>query len=153
MSTLELRVPPLVVVVIVVAAMVAGAAALPAWTVNVPGHRAIAAALLAAGFAIALAGVLAFARARTTADPRASATESALVVGGIYRLTRNPMYLGFALALTALAVWLRHPPALLGPVAFVAYIDRFQIRPEERRLEARFGEAFRAYARRVRRWI
>lgn len=153
MTTLELRVPPPVVAIIVAAAMAAIGVGLPAWAVNVPGHRGISAVLLAAGIAIALAGVLAFRRAHTTVDPRASATESALVVGGIYRRTRNPMYLGIALALTALAVWLRQPLALLGVVAFVAYINRFQIRPEERRLEARFGEAFRAYARGVRRWV
>jgi len=150
---LELRVPPLVLTALIAGAMALAAVALPGMAVELPGHRGIAAGLLALGIGVAVAGVLAFRRARTTVDPRAPAATSALVVRGIYRLTRNPMYVGFALALAALAVWLQHPAAAAGVAAFVAYIDRFQVRPEERVLERHFGAAYRGYARTVRRWV
>jgi len=150
---LELRVPPLVVTALMAGAMALMAAVLPGLAIELPGHRGLAAVLLALGIVVALAGVLAFRHARTTVDPRAPAEASALVVGGIYRLTRNPMYVGFALALAAWAAWLQHPAALLGVAAFVAYIDRFQIRPEERVLDGRFGAAYRTYAHAVRRWV
>jgi protein-S-isoprenylcysteine O-methyltransferase Ste14 len=63
------------------------------------------------------------------------------------------MYLGFLLLLAAWAVWLTHPLALLTVPVFVGYMNRFQIRPEEAALTARFGEEFIAYTRRVRRWV
>ena len=76
-----------------------------------------------------------------------------LVTDGIYAHSRNPMYVGQALLLAAWAVWLAHALAPLGAVAFVLYITRFQILPEERALAARFGDDWRAYRARVRRWL
>ena len=58
-----------------------------------------------------------------------------------------------ATLLLAWAVYLSNAAALAGLALFVAYINRFQIEPEERALKARFGEEFEAYCRRVRRWI
>ncbi|MDR6576679.1 protein-S-isoprenylcysteine O-methyltransferase Ste14 [Pseudomonas extremaustralis] len=78
---------------------------------------------------------------------------SALVEAGIYRYSRNPMYLGFAIILAAWALVLASPLTLLGVVAFVLYMNRFQITPEEWALEALFGESFARYRARVRRWL
>ena len=78
---------------------------------------------------------------------------STLVVSGIYRFTHNPMYLGFALMLLALTSRLSTWPGLLVVALFVGYMNRFQIRPEEAALEARFGDAAREYRRSVRRWL
>ena len=75
------------------------------------------------------------------------------MTGGVFRLTRNPMYLGMALILAAWALWLGNAGGALLLAGFVAFIGRFQIAPEERALRAHFGEEFDAYARRVRRWI
>jgi protein-S-isoprenylcysteine O-methyltransferase Ste14 len=76
-----------------------------------------------------------------------------MVTSGVYRHTRNPMYLGMLCLLGAWAAWLGNAAALLGLPAFVAYMNRFQIAPEERALAQRFGAAFDAYAARVRRWL
>jgi protein-S-isoprenylcysteine O-methyltransferase Ste14 len=108
--------------------------------------------LLAAG-AIGIAGVRAFGRARTTVDPLRPEKASSLVTAGIYRRTRNPMYVALAIALLAWAVWLAHPLTLLGVAAFVAWISRFQIAPEERALHALFGAEFDRYCSEVRRWL
>ena len=97
--------------------------------------------------------MLSFRRARTTVNPLRPANSSALVTSGIYRHTRNPMYLGMATLLAAWATWLGTPWALFGIVAFVAWITRFQIIPEERVLANLFGADFAAYRARVRRWI
>jgi len=78
---------------------------------------------------------------------------SSLVTTGIYRFTRNPMYLGLLFVLFAWAVFLASVWALLGPVAFVFYIDRFQIAPEEAILAGMFGAAYTEYKARVRRWL
>jgi protein-S-isoprenylcysteine O-methyltransferase Ste14 len=116
--------------------------------------RGVAAVLgVAGGLAVSLAGVIEFRRARTTVHPLRPERASALVSGGIYRFTRNPMYVGMLTTLLGWAAWLAAPWALLGPVAFVAFIGRFQIAPEERVLQRLFGADYEAYTRRVRRWL
>ena len=63
------------------------------------------------------------------------------------------MYAGLLCVLAGGALALGNALALLAPAAFVAYMNRFQIRPEERALREKFGVAFDAYARAVRRWL
>jgi len=113
----------------------------------------IAIVLVAAGLAVGIAGVVSFRRARTTINPTKPTTTSALVSGGIYRLTRNPMYLGLALYLLGWAALLSNILALLFVPLFVCYINRFQINPEERALLALFGGEYTAYKKAVRRWL
>ena len=123
-------------------------AAMPDWL-----RQAIALALVASGLVLDLRGALAFRRARTTVNPLAPGKTSAIVATGVYRITRNPMYLGMLAMLMGVAVFLAAPAALLGPGAFVAYITRFQILPEERALTGKFGEPYLSYCRQVRRWL
>lgn len=125
----------------------------PGLSVRIPARIVLTAALAALGVAVAVTGVVAFHRARTTVNPLKPQESSALVVSGIYARTRNPMYVGMALVLAAWSVFLGNPLALLGVAAFVAWIDRLQIRPEERALHGLFGPAFEAYCARVRRWL
>jgi protein-S-isoprenylcysteine O-methyltransferase Ste14 len=113
----------------------------------------VAVVLVAIGAAVAVSGVMSFRRARTTVNPLKPETSAALVSTGVYSFTRNPMYLGMALALFAWAVYLSSVWALLGPVLFALYITRFQIVPEERALDGLFGAPFAAYKKRVRRWL
>ena len=119
----------------------------PSWRI------AVALAFAVLGVAFSISGAVAFRRARTTKNPMKPQAASSLVVTGIYKLTRNPMYLGLALVLLGWAVFLWSPWALLGPVVFVAYISRFQISPEERVLGTLFGGEYSAYKARVRRWL
>ena len=105
------------------------------------------------GLCFDLAGLFHFIRARTTINPLKPASASALVSAGVYRFTRNPMYLGLLLILLGWAAFLSSVAALLIAPLFVFYINRFQIVPEERILAARFGAEFAAYKARVRRWL
>ena len=153
MQFLELKIPPVALTLLAAAAMWALAAAVPALTWTPPYALAIALLLAGAGVAVALSGVLSFRRAGTTLNPTTPLATSALVSGGIYRVSRNPMYLGFALLLLGWAVWLDNGLSLALVAAFVVYMNRFQIAPEERALAAAFGAPFAEYQRRVRRWI
>src|SRR5689334_4253643 len=150
---LELRIPPPVVALLAGAAMWGIALVTP--RMDIPDFVRVAAGitLAIAGIATAVSGVIAFRRASTTVNPLKPETTSALVTTGVYRHTRNPMYVGLGLALLGWAAYLASIPALLGPPAFVAYISRFQIAPEERALAALFGTAFADYRARVRRWL
>lgn len=149
MEWLEHRIPPPLVAVILGILMWLPARPLPPFG----GRLWLALLVLLGGIAVCLAGVLSFRRARTTVNPLKPETASSLVVAGIYRHTRNPMYLGFAIVLLAWSIALASLPALLGVVAFVLYMNRFQIGPEEQALRRRFGANFDAYCRRVRRWV
>jgi protein-S-isoprenylcysteine O-methyltransferase Ste14 len=153
MNALELKIPPPAVAILIAAAMLAPAYALPSLPLA-PALKATLAVLIAVvGAAIDVAGLVAFRRAKTTINPLKPQNSSSLVSGGIYRYTRNPMYVGMLFFLVALAVYLAQPLALLGPLAFALYITRFQIVPEERVLGGLFGEEFAAYKARVRRWL
>jgi len=146
-------VPPVAALLCVAVPMWLVARLAPTLAVDVPG-RIVAALLLAlAGAAIALAGVAEFRRARTTVNPLRPERASALVVSGIFRWTRNPMYLGLAIVLLGWAWYLEHPLAALGVPAFVAWMNRSQIPREERALAQRFGAEFAQYKTRVRRWL
>ena len=94
-----------------------------------------------------------FRRAETTVDPRYPSRSDTIVTGGIYRVTRNPMYVGMALVLLAIAIATGDVLNLLVLAFFLWFITRFQIRPEEEALRAKFGEAYDSYTRRVRRWL
>jgi len=124
-----------------------GGASAPGWQVGI----AIALALVGFGLAASAAGL--FFKAKTTVHPEAPEKATTLVVDGVYRFTRNPMYLGMLLVLLGWAVYLGNLLALVVAFVFVLYINRFQIRREEVALAANFGEAYVAYRTRVRRWL
>lgn len=150
---LEKRVPPLLLVLIVGAAMWGTATLTSPVPLNDVLRKVAAGVLFVVGALFPAAGLVAFRRARTTVDPRTPEASSALVCDGIYRYSRNPMYVGFALWLLAWGVYLGSGWGLLGVVFFVVYMSHFQIAPEERALRALFGDQFRAYEQRVRRWL
>jgi protein-S-isoprenylcysteine O-methyltransferase Ste14 len=143
----------LVLVAAFAAAMWLASGLLPGLAWTLPGQGLLALLLAIAGLAFAIAGVVAFRRAGTTVDPTRPGAASAMVTSGVYRISRNPMYLGFLLLLTAWAVRLSHPVAFAFLPAFALYMNRFQIRPEERALAERFGADAAGYFRSVRRWL
>lgn len=153
MKILENRIPPPVVATLIAALMWLLSRHVPGVDLAGPVRMLAALVVAASGLVVCLAGVVSFRRAKTTVNPLKPETASSLVVSGIYRYTRNPMYVGFAVCLAGWAVYLASPVALLGVAGFVLYINRFQIAPEERALAALFGEAFTAYRARVRRWL
>ncbi|GGD61450.1 methyltransferase family protein [Lacimicrobium alkaliphilum] len=153
MQKLELRIPPVVQVAIFALAMWLLDRWFPAAALELPANLWMAILLAVAGAAIALSGVWAFRRAQTTVDPRVPDQASSLVTGGIYRYSRNPMYLGFLLVLLGWATYLANPFSLLVLPLFVLVMNRLQIVPEERFMLEKFGAEFNNYKASVRRWI
>jgi protein-S-isoprenylcysteine O-methyltransferase Ste14 len=147
------KIPPVVLVLITAALMWLASHAAPWACFTLAGRPLIATGVASAGVLVASMGVAAFRRAKTTVDPTRPEAASSLVRTGIYTRTRNPMYLGFLLVLAAWAVLLSSLVAFAFLPAFVAYLNHFQISPEERALAARFGREFADYRSRVRRWI
>jgi protein-S-isoprenylcysteine O-methyltransferase Ste14 len=153
MKALEHKLPPPLVFLVCAALMWLTASQTAAL------ELAAAARIIAAvGFGL-VAGIFAgpaiigFRRAKTTINPVDIEAATALVTGGIYQHSRNPMYVGLTALLLAWAGWLAAPWTLIWPLAFMAFITRFQIIPEERVMAAKFGVSYSIYRENVRRWL
>lgn len=153
LSALELKMSPVMTTILLAALMWLLAGITPGLTLPAVVRWALSLAFLGGGAAVGAAGVWSFRNARTTVNPWRPHDSSTLVVTGIYRHTRNPMYLGLLLALLGWGLYLANVYALMLAVTFVPYMNRFQIRPEERALRQTFGQQFRDYCGRVRRWL
>ena len=150
---MELRLPPLAQLFIFALVMWLLDRTAPGPAFALPAQRVLPLVVALLGVAIALAGVLAFRAQDTTVDPRYPQNTRVVVSQGIYRVSRNPMYVGMLLLLVAwglhlASIW----PLLLLPL-FVLAMSVLQIRPEERAMRMQFGERYDDYCRRVRRWL
>jgi protein-S-isoprenylcysteine O-methyltransferase Ste14 len=105
------------------------------------------------GVYFSVSALRSFRRAKTTPNPLKPELATTLVVSGVFRLTRNPMYVGVAFILLAWAIYLGVPWALLGVLGFVVYINYFQIMPEEKAMLSLFGDEYIQYCSKVRRWL
>ncbi len=153
MKRLELKIPPVAVLLLCGGGMWLLSSLVPELSFDFPLRKLLSAIAVVAGLGIGVAGIVAFRAARTTFDPRYPDRASSVVRTGVYRHTRNPMYVGLLLSLLGWATYLANPLSLIGLPAFVLYMNRFQIQPEERALKEGFGEEYRAYLNDVRRWI
>ena len=153
MRVLKLKVPPPAVVFVAAVLMWLVSQVLPAFAFVLPARNLFAISLAVVGFVTGISGVLTFRRARTTVNPMKPRSSSSLVIWGVYSVTRNPMYLGGLLILTGWAIFVSNALAFLFLPAYILYINRFQIAPEEEALTSLFGQEFVAYISRVRRWL
>lgn len=150
---MELRLPPLAQLLIFAMAMGVIDRTVPGPGFALPAHALLPAVVALLGVAIALAGVFAFRAHNTTVDPRYPQNTRVVVASGIYRASRNPMYLGMLLLLSAWGLYLASTGPLLLLPAFVLAMNVLQIRPEERVMRQQFGKQYDAYCSRVRRWL
>jgi protein-S-isoprenylcysteine O-methyltransferase Ste14 len=154
MNRLELKILPDIVLLFTAAVMWVAARFSPP-LVNLPLSARVVAAVIfcIAGLAIVQAAGLEFRRLNTSTDPLRPGTSSALATSGIYRVTRNPMYLGMTIVLLGWGLFLMNLVSLALVSFFIFYINSFQIPPEERVLADRFGDAYLAYKKKVGRWL
>lgn len=153
MHALDHRIPPPVIALVTAGLAWAIARYTPGFAYPFPARQPIAALFVLAGFALDLAGLLAFRKAKTTLNPLLPAKSTSVVQHGPYAFSRNPMYLGMALVLLGFCIYLANPLSVVAIAIFVTYITLFQIVPEERVLREKFGEPYAKYARSVRRWL
>lgn len=153
MTTLELKIPPPAVALAIALLMWLTSFLFGFIPIPLPYRVGAALALLVIGQGISISGIVLFQRAKTTLNPFKPGASSVLVTEGIYRFTRNPMYLGLLITLLGWAAFLASPPALVFLYFYVVYINRFQIDPEERMLSTLFGDGYATYRTRVRRWL
>lgn len=153
LSFLELKIPPVLVVFIVALAMYFSPNPIIYFSIEPNLVYYITRALFIVSALVILLGIFCFKKANTTVDPVNPDKTSQLVTFGIYKYTRNPMYLGFAIMLLAMAIKMQTLVALLWLTVFIWYMSRFQIKPEERALTKIFADAYSEYCQQVRRWL
>ncbi len=148
------RIPPPILMLVAAAVMWALCRWLPLSQVIRGSWNRVGAAVPAAiGFVIAVAAFVRFRQVRTTVNPMDPSQATQLVTDGVFRISRNPMYLGLVLLLIGWAVWLDSASPWLIPPLFMIVITRVQIIPEEQALERLFGTQYLAYRRSVARWV
>ena len=136
---------------LVVATVLEAVVPLPVLAAHAFPRYLAGAALAACGFVMIAMGMRRFAAAGTNVPP--SLPTTALVVDGIYGWTRNPLYLGTTLVCLGLAVAAGSLWAIVLMVPLLWVINVGAVAPEERYLERKFGDAYRSYKGRVRRWV
>jgi len=150
---LELKVPPPLQAIIVAIVMLALTKFVPIFYVSIPAKFLIAVVIAICGLTLSVLGVVAFRSAQTTIDPRYPENSKCIVDSGVYKISRNPMYLGLTVILFAWAIVLESLVAMLILPLFIWYINTFQIKPEERALLKKFNSEYGQYCSRVRRWL
>jgi protein-S-isoprenylcysteine O-methyltransferase Ste14 len=147
------RIPPPILMLLAAGLMWVLAHWMPlAQWISAPWNR-LGGLVAAVGIAIAVAAFARFRNAGTTVNPLDPSKASRLVTDGVFRVSRNPMYLGLVLLLIGWAVWLGSASPWLVPPLFVIVLTVVQIIPEEQALSRNFGESYLLYRRSVTRWI
>jgi len=150
---MRLRIPPVLQFFICGTIAVLGSYLLPGLNYDRALLILPASLISIAGILLLTFSVAAFVKARTTVNPLRPEQASQLVTTGLYRISRNPMYLALAMILIGGALMLGNLGALIGPIVFVCLISVLQIKPEERILQTQFGDTYSVYCRQTRRWI
>ncbi len=150
---MTLRIPPALVFLIFAAAMYVLAIYLPVGYFDFFGRYLLIKILIAIAIIAGSLAIFQFFRSKTSIDPSKLSKTTALVTKGVYRFSRNPMYLSLLLLLLAWGLWLGNAFNSIIAAAFVSYMNKYQIIPEEGMLSELFGKEYEQYKIRVRRWF
>jgi protein-S-isoprenylcysteine O-methyltransferase Ste14 len=153
LASLELKIPPPIVALLTAGLMWLVTNKLGLISFDINYKFAICGFLTGLGLLIDLDAIRQFHQAKTTVNPMKPNSASALVTTGVYQYTRNPMYVGNFLFLSAWLIWLASPYNILCLALYVMYMNKFQIQPEELALRELFGEEYIYFYSRVRRWV
>jgi len=118
-----------------------------------PDLKAVGIIFLILGLIVIFSAVFKFIKTKTTVDPTRPHKTSNLVISGIYKITRNPMYLGMLFLIMAYAIYNNNVIGCIIIPIFIFYINKFQIEPEEIEMRKKFGESFENYCKKVNRWL
>ena len=153
LKKLELLLPPLPLTLVLCAMIILAAMLSPELSIVVPYSQIMAFVFWGLSAVFVLPAALSFIKAKTTVDPRVPEKSKQLVINGLYKISRNPMYLGFLCMIIGTGFFYTHIMAVIFAILFVPYMNRFQISLEEQALKNAFGDSYIQYCQRVRRWL
>ena len=148
---LKNKIPPLIVTLVFAALIYFSSK----WSPNIvfSSQNLISFFLVSVGLIVLLIAISTLIKLKTTINPLNPEAASSLVTTGIFRLSRNPMYLGLLLLIIGLWVKTGAVSGFILVPSFVAYLNYFQILPEERAMKALFSGKYKVYCQQVRRWL
>ncbi|NND80584.1 MAG: isoprenylcysteine carboxylmethyltransferase family protein [Maribacter sp.] len=150
---MSLKLPPVLIFLLFSIVMFLLARFLPFGDFQFFGRNNLVLFLMGMAVLIAIISLSQFFSRKTTIDPRTPFKTTKLVTRGIYKYSRNPMYLAILLVLLAWGLWLGNAFNTLVAAGFVGYMNKFQIKPEEQALTTIFGKEYEQYCTQVRRWF
>ena len=153
MKKLELLLPPLPLTLALCGIIALCAKLTPQLSLSITSAVEWGFAFWIVGMAFVLPAAISFFKAKTTVDPRTPEKSNTLVISGLYKVSRNPMYVGFLFIIVGTACFYGHISGLIISALFTPYLNRFQISLEEQQLSARFGAEYEQYCQKVRRWL
>ena len=148
---METKIPPPIVALIFGLAIYFSREMLPVAEIQHSSYLGVL--LLLVGFFVLISAVRLFRKDNTTVNPLSPDQATKLVTDGIFKYTRNPMYLGMAFILGSISVFVNLLGGIFLVALFCAYITKFQIIPEERAMKDLFSHDFEKYTKSTRRWI
>lgn len=152
-SKLETKIPPPVYGIAIAFLIWWLAKEIPSFTLIPVSISKLGIALIIAGVLIDISALVQFIKQRTTPNPLSPQNANAIVISGLYKFSRNPMYLGLLLSLTGWAIVQANLFGFVCLPIFIWLINTMQIKPEERILREKFGDSYQQYLSKVRRWI
>tara|TARA_B100001287_G_scaffold170459_1_gene143471 strand:- start:161 stop:604 length:444 start_codon:yes stop_codon:yes gene_type:complete len=142
--------PPLIVLVLIVSIYFSSK---KIDLINMPLQLEISIFILSAGILIFVNPVLQFIKSKTTVNPIQFEDVNKLVTSGIFKYSRNPMYLGMLMIVLSTSIFYLNIYSILTPLLFILWINKFQIKREEEFLIEKFGDEYLSYKKKTRRWI
>jgi|TARA_B100000214_G_scaffold223541_1_gene162660 Putative protein-S-isoprenylcysteine methyltransferase len=119
----------------------------------IPNQKLISFIILLIGVLILITPIFKFIKSKTTIDPIKFKKVNKLITSGIYKYSRNPMYLGLLMIVTSTSIFYLNIFSIITPIIFYCWINRFQIKREEIFLTEKFGNDYILYKTKTRRWI
>ena len=150
-SKKKLKIPPPILVIILITSIYFSSDKLN--LISIPYRTLFSIVILSIGILVIINPVVKFIKSKTTVNPVEFKNVEKLVTSGIYKYSRNPMYLGMIMIIISTTVYYLNFYSLLTPFIFYFWINRFQIKREEVFLEEKFGQEYLSYKTKTRRWI
>ena len=146
-----LKIPPPVIVLILVVSNFLSSKKID--IINIPNQTLVSIIILLIGVFILIVPVSKFIKSKTTVNPIKFKKVNKLITSGIYKYSRNPMYLGFLMIVISTSIYYLNIFSIITPIFFYFWINRFQIKREEIFLTKKFGQKYITYKSKTRKWI
>ena len=146
-----IKIPPPILVLILVSSNYFSSKKID--LIHLPNQDLISIITLLIGVLILINPILKFIKSKTTIDPIKFKKVNKLITSGIYKYSRNPMYLGFLMIVISTSIFYLNIFSITTPFLFYCWINRFQIKREEIFLAEKFGKEYMSYKTKTRRWI
>ena len=148
---MKVKIPPPIIVIFLISAVYFSSNLIIGF--DLPFRTPLSLLLLFIGLLLIFIPVFQFIKSKTTINPQSFKNVNNLVSSGIFKISRNPMYLGMLIIISSTVVYYFNYFSIFAPFIFYFWINEFQIKREEKKLEEKFGNDYKKYKSKTKRWI